>query len=279
MLATRLPGILPRLDDAEALETASIQSVSSRGFTMADWGVRPFRAPHHTASGPALVGGGGNPRPGEISLAHNGVLFLDEVGEFSRHVLEVLREPLESGRITISRAARQVDFPARFQLVAAMNPCPCGHLGDGTDRCRCTPEQVHRYRSRLSGPLLDRIDMHVEVPRVGRNVISGRSDDARECSATVGARVRAAREVQRIRRGKLNHRLDVPETTRDCRLAPADEKLLDAAIERLGLSARAWHRVLRVARTVADLDAAGAIGTRHLAEAIGYRSFDRAVAR
>jgi len=275
MLASRLPGILPAMEEDEALEAAAIASISDQGFDVGRWRVRSFRSPHHTASGVALVGGGSHPRPGEISLAHHGVLFLDELPEFDRHVLEVLREPLESGRITISRAARQAEFPARFQLVAAMNPCPCGYLGHPNGRCHCTAEQVSRYRGKISGPLLDRIDLHIDVPSVPREVL--RSETQRENSETVRSRVEAARNRQQARAGKPNAALKNREVERHCRLAEADIRLLEQAIDRLGLSARAYHRILKVARTIADLAGADEIQTAHLAEAIGYRRLDRPV--
>ncbi len=277
MLASRLPGILPPLREEEALETAAVASVSMQGLDLKQWGVRPFRAPHHTASGAALVGGGGQPRPGEISLAHHGVLFLDELPEYDRHVLEVLREPLESGRISISRAARQADFPARFQLVAAMNPCPCGYLGDAERRCACGQEQVRRYRARVSGPLIDRIDLHIEVPRLAHRALRG--DLPEESSATVRQRVCAARDRQLQRAGKPNSALNVPEIERDCTLSEADHLLLERALERLGLSPRAYHRILKVARTIADLAGSAAIKTAHLTEAISYRALDRSALR
>ena len=277
MLASRLSGIMPPLSEAEALETAAIASVSNQGLDLQQWGVRPFRAPHHTASGVALVGGGGQPRPGEISLAHHGVLFLDELPEYDRRVLEVLREPLESGRITISRAARQADFPARFQLVAAMNPCPCGYLGDAERQCACGQEQVRRYRARVSGPLIDRIDLHIEVPRLAHRVLRG--DTPEESSATVRARVCVARERQLQRAGKPNSALGTREIERYCALSDADHKLLEHALERLGLSPRAYHRILKVARTIADLAGSDAIKTPHLTEAISYRALDRTMAR
>ena len=277
MLAARLPGLLPPMTTQEALEAATIASISDAGFDVARWGQRPFRAPHHTASGVALVGGGGHPRPGEISLAHRGVLFLDEIAEFSRHVLEVLREPLESGRITISRAARQAEFPARFQLVGAMNPCPCGQLGDPRAVCRCTAEQIQRYRGRLSGPLLDRIDMHVDVPRLPQSVL--RADAAPgEPSASVQTRVVAARERALTRSGGANCTLSAGELERDAGLGGEALTTLDHAVERLGLSARAYHRILRVARTIADLAASERVEPEHVAEAIAYRSLDRAEA-
>lgn len=276
MLASRLPGILPPLSNAEALETAAIASVSAQGLDLKRWGARPFRAPHHTASGVALVGGGSQPRPGEISLAHHGVLFLDELPEFDRHVLEVLREPLESGRITISRAARQADFPARFQLVAAMNPCPCGYLGDSERRCACGPEQVRRYRGRISGPLIDRIDLHIEVPRLAHRLLRG--ETAEEDSATVRARVCKARDWQLQRAGKPNSALTTREIERYCILSDADHRLLERALERLGLSPRAYHRILKVARTIADMAGSDSIRTPHLTEALSYRALDRTLA-
>lgn len=275
MLASRLPGILPPLSDEEALTTAAVASISERGFCPTHWRQRPFRAPHHTASGVALVGGGSNPRPGEISLAHNGVLFLDELPEFDRRVLEVLREPLESGRVTISRAARQAEFPARFQLVAAMNPCPCGFLGDPSGRCHCTAEQIQRYRNRLSGPLLDRIDLHVEVPRLAHRVVALGESDVPERSASVRKRVVAARVRQLVRNGKPNHLLNNREIEKSCCPDAAGQQLLAQAVDRLGLSARAYHRILRVARTIADLAGSEEIGLNHLSEAIAYRRLDR----
>ena len=273
LLASRLPGILPPMTADEALESAAIRSVTRDGIDPRAWKRRPFRHPHHTASGVALVGGGSHPRPGEISLAHNGVLFLDELPEFDRRALEVLREPLETGTITISRAARQAEFPARFQLVAAMNPCPCGWLGDSSGRCHCTPEQVRRYRARISGPLLDRFDMHIEVPRIGQVQLM-RSPPG-EPSASVRERVTAARKRQLDRQGLPNHRLGQRAIDRHCRLTEDDRRLLETAMERFGLSARAWHRILRLARTIADLDGATDIATRHLTEALSYRVLDR----
>ncbi len=268
MLAARFPGILPAMSEDEALEAAAVQSLNG-GFRFEHWKRRPFRAPHHTASAVALVGGGGNPRPGEISLAHHGVLFLDELPEFSRQVLEVLREPLETGRITISRAARQADFPARFQLVAAMNPCPCGYLGHPTQACRDTPDQISRYRGRISGPLLDRIDIQISVPALTQDELMQAS--AGEASAAIRGRVQAARNLQMARQGKPNAALGAQEVDQFCQLDPAGETLLKKAIAQLNLSARAYHRVLKLARSVADLAGCDTISTAHLAEAIQYR--------
>ncbi|MBO9661655.1 YifB family Mg chelatase-like AAA ATPase [Dokdonella sp.] len=271
MLASRLPGILPPLEEHEALELAAIRSVAGQDNDVATWKQRAFRHPHHTASAVALVGGGSIPRPGEISLAHHGVLFLDELPEFDRHVLEVLREPLESGRISISRAARQVEFPARFQLIAAMNPCPCGYAGDPSGRCRCTPEAIARYRARISGPLLDRIDLKLDMPRVPHAEL--RDAAGGESSAVVRERVGAARRLQLERAGKPNAWLSNREVERDCALSASEHGLLDRAVERLGLSARAYHRVLRVARTIADLAGSARIDATHLSEAIQHRRF------
>ncbi|HEX9207412.1 MAG TPA: YifB family Mg chelatase-like AAA ATPase [Steroidobacteraceae bacterium] len=273
MLAQRLPGLLPELGEDEALETAAIRSLSMHGLRPEEWRRRPFRAPHHTASAVALVGGGGRPRPGEISLAHNGVLFLDELPEFDRQVLEVLREPLESGHIVLSRAARQAEFPARFQLVAAMNPCPCGHFGDTRGRCRCPPERIAAYRSRISGPLLDRIDLHVEVGRVALEDIA--TEQTPEGTEVVARRVAAARDVQWSRQRKTNARLVADELVRTCAMEPRAHALLARAMRQLGLSARAYHRVLRVARTIADLAASPSVAAEHVAEAITLRQLDR----
>ncbi len=274
LLASRLAGILPEPSEAEALEVASIASTSGHGLDLAHWRQRPFRAPHHTASAVALVGGGADPRPGEISLAHHGVLFLDELPEWSRHALEVLREPLESGSVGISRAARHCSFPACFQLVAAMNPCPCGWAGDPSGRCLCSGEMIRRYRARISGPLLERIDLHVEVPRLPPTLL--RTDaPAGESSADVRARVVAARARQLARCKQPNARLDQSQTNAFCRLAPRDSALLERAVESLQLSARSLHRILRVARTIADLDASPTIEAPHLTEAIGYRKLER----
>ncbi len=277
MLAARLPGILPPMTDEEALEAAAVASLSADGFDPARWAVRAYRAPHHTASGVALVGGGSHPRPGEISLAHHGVLFLDELPEFERRVLEVLREPLESGRIVISRAARQAEFPARFQLIAAMNPCPCGHLGEPDGRCRCTEDQVRRYRARVSGPVLDRIDLQVEVPRLPHDALRPDAPPG-ESSAVVAARALAARERQLERAGKPNAALNHREIKRDCTPDAAGQQLLEDAMARLGLSARGYHRVLKVARTLADLDASTGVSVAHVGEAVNLRRLDAAIA-
>jgi magnesium chelatase family protein len=272
MLAARFPGILPELSEAESLEVAAIHSVSTSGFEAVRWGQRPYRAPHHSASAAALVGGGVLPRPGEISLAHHGVLFLDELPEFDRDVLEALREPLETGRVSIARAARQAQFPARFQLVAAMNPCPCGHCGDRSGRCRCTPERIARYRGRVSGPLADRVDIKLEVPPPRESELI--APVAGEASHSIRERVQCARRAQLDRQGKLNTLLGTREIDRYCTTDREGDQLLRHALARLLLSARAYHRVLRVARTIADVAQAGSIGAEHIAEAIQYRRLD-----
>src|SRR4051794_2201881 len=273
MLAARFPGILPQLNDVEALEVAAIHSVSNNGFDAQRWGERPFRAPHHSASGPALVGGGNRPRRGEFPPAHRGVLSLDGLPEFTRDVFEARREPMESGRISIARAARQAEFPARFQLLAAMNPCPCGFLGHYSGKCHCTPDQVTRYRNRISGPLLDRIDLHVEVPAVADKELAVRQPG--ESSAAIRERVTAARERQLARQGKSNAHLSVKEIGEHCR-ADADADLLARkAIGTLGLSARAYHRILKVALTIADLAGASGISAAHVGEAVQYRRYER----
>ena len=275
MLASRLPGILPLLSEEEALESAAVASVSDVAFDPQRWREPPYRSPHHTASAPAMVGGGSNPRPGEISLAHNGVLFLDELPEFDRRVLEVLREPLETGIITISRAARQADFPARFQLIAAMNPCPCGYLGDPSGRCHCTSEQVQRYRARISGPLLDRIDMHIEVQRVPREVLRAGSVGGEETSATVRGRVVRARQRAVQRAGHANAQLSPQQIKRFCVLEENAQNLLERAVDKLGLSHRAYHRIIKLARTIADLAGSENIQIAHVSEAVSYRKLDR----
>ena len=274
MLATRLPGILPSMTEKEALESAAIQSISFQGFKIQNWKKRVFRSPHHTASGVALVGGGSHPQPGEISLAHNGGLFLDELPEFDRRVLEVLREPLESGRIVISRATRQAEFPARFQLIAAMNPCPCGYLSHPNGRCHCTPDQVQRYRSRISGPLLDRIDMHIEVPPVPLKEIQSTSIQE-ENSETVRKRVIKAYQRQLQRGSRINALMNTQDIKRFCQLDKSATQILEQAVTSLGLSARSHNRILKVARTIADLNDEESISMHHISEAIGYRRLDR----
>ena len=273
MLASRLPGILPPMTQQEALGAAAMQSLGSAGFDPANWKKRPFRTPHHTASAVALVGGGSQPRPGEISMAMHGVLFLDELPEFDRRVLEVLREPLESGRISVSRAARQAEFPAQFQLVAAMNPCGCGYLGHYNNRCRCTRAQIARYRRKISGPLLDRIDLQIEVPVVPQEDLTGGTPG--EPTSSIRARVAAARERQLKRQGKPNVGLTPREVDKHCAPDARGKELMKNAVGRMGLSARAYHRVLKVARTIADLAAMKPVTAAHVAEAIQYRRFDR----
>jgi len=270
MLAQRLPSLLPPLTRAQALEVAMVASVSTSGFEPRSFGKRPFRSPHHTASAPAIVGGGAHALPGEASLAHHGVLFLDELPEFDRRALEALREPLETGLVAISRARVRTHYPAAFQLVAAMNPCPCGYLGDSTVACRCTPRQVELYRARVSGPLLDRIDLHVEVGRVPASDLSGEAGPG-ETSAVVATRVHRALARQLSRAGKLNRDLTSQELRESARLAPAARALMEQAFERLHLTARSYHRVLRVARTIADLEESEALEPPHIAEAVQMR--------
>jgi magnesium chelatase family protein len=275
LLAQRLPGLLPPLDEAEALEVASLQSAAGRrpalGFA------RPFRSPQHTASVAALTGGA-SLRPGELSLAHLGVLFLDELPEFPRNALEALREPLESGVVAVCRARNSCEFPARFQLIAAMNPCPCGYAGERSGRCRCSAGEVMRYRNRISGPLIDRIDMHIELAPVPVEQLVCDEPLAVEKSAAVAARVAVARRLQIDRQGKLNSRLTPSEIGSVCRVARDSRALIAAAIERLGLSARAYHRMLKVARTVADLAAEPQIRRSDVAEAMNLRVLDRYLA-
>jgi magnesium chelatase family protein len=272
MLAQRLPGILPPLSEDDALECAMLLALLRPLPPLAAWRRPPFRAPHHGASATAVIGGGGRLRPGEITLAHRGVLFLDELPEFRRDVLESLREPLETGAVSIARADWRGQFPARFQLVAAMNPCPCGYAGDANGRCRCPPSAVRRYVARISGPLLDRIDLHVDVPRL--EYASLAPEAAGEASAVVAERVRRARAVQ-AERGGVNAGLDARQLGDACGLGLREHGLLDAATRRLGLSARACHRILRVARTIADLGGLERVGVAELSEAIGYRRLDR----
>jgi len=273
MLAQRLPGLLPPLAESEALEVAAIAAVSAAGFAPERFGERPFRAPHHSASPAALVGGGAHARPGEISLAHLGVLFLDELPEFARGVLEALREPLESGAVAVSRAALQAHYPAAFQLIAAMNPCPCGRLGDPSADCRCTPAQVQRYRARISGPLLDRLDLQVEVPRLDLREFDGAA--RADSSAAAAARVAQARRVQLARQGSCNARLSDAGVQRWCTPDASGRSLLESVVQRLGFSGRARQRVLRVARTIADLDGAHTPGAAHVGEALALRCMDR----
>lgn len=271
MLATRLPGILPTMTEQEAIETATLRSIRAQNTPLADFYKRPFRQPHHTSSAVSLVGGGSNPKPGEISLAHNGVLFLDEFPEFDRKVLEVLREPLESGIIHIARANQQATFPARFQLIAAMNPCPCGYAGSKKKSCQCRPEQIRRYQSKLSGPLLDRIDLYVQVHDLPHEALFQQSHET-ETTETVRKRVFTARERQMHRQNIMNSALKNKALEKYCPLQEAERQLLMRAVSELNLSPRATHRILRVARTIADLEAAEHIHIKHLAEALSYRS-------
>ncbi len=297
MLASRLPGLIPPISLIQSLEVASIASVSRQVKDISQHLQRPFRTPHHTASAAAMVGGGNPPKPGEISLAHHGVLFLDELPEYSRQVLEVLREPLESGEIWISRAGEQVRYPSRFQLIAAMNPCPCGYYGDARRDCVCTPEQINRYRNRLSGPLLDRIDLHVEVPTLSAEQFGHqnrttsdpdvlhhqKTDSAGDSVTEAGAKpdaevrekVKQARQTMLDRQGKTNAALDNQGVLTACRLTKAQRNFLETCVNRLGLSMRGYFKVLKIARTIADLSGETLVSTAHLTEAVSYRKLDR----
>jgi magnesium chelatase family protein len=274
MLAKRLAGVLPGLTYAESIETTKVHSIA--GLLPAGSGLlrqRPFRTPHHTISDAGLIGGGsGTPRPGEVSLAHNGLLFLDEFPEFPRNVLELLRQPLEDTSVTIARANMSLSFPSNFMLVAAMNPCPCGFYGDPTRECRCTPGIIQRYLSKISGPLLDRIDIHIEVPAVPYQEL--RSNGTTESSADIRVRVERARALQQAR-GHYNSRIPSRLLRKQCALDDAGERTLELAVRKMGLSARAHDRILKVARTIADLDHAPAVAAKHVAEAVQYRSLDR----
>lgn len=278
MLASRLPTLLPAIDDAAALEVASIASLSHAGFSPHLWKQIPFRAPHHSSSSIALTGGGRPPKPGEISLAHQGILFLDELPEFDKKALECLREPLESGHITISRAAYQTQFPANFQFIAAMNPCPCGYAGSLEDTCRCSSEQIKRYISKISGPLLDRIDMHIDVPRVPAHLLSMQQVEE-ITSATLRAQVDKVQAMQYERQGKCNALLTVSELNKLANIDANAERVLTETINKLNLSARVYHRVIKLARTIADLDAREMITTLDVSEALQYRSLDRLKAK
>jgi len=273
MLAARLPSILPNMAEEHAMEVASLRSIANLPFQLDSWLTPPYRAPHHSASSAALVGGGSNPKPGEISLAHRGVLFLDELPEFDRRVLEVLREPLEAGQINISRINQQVSFPARFQLIAAMNPCPCGYFGHGKINCRCSPDQVKRYRQKISGPLLDRIDMQVNVPANTQEVINAKSHCG-DSSTAIKQRVSEAQQRQFERQGCLNANLSTNQLLSYCALQDDNRQLMSQAVDRLALSARAYHRTLKVARTIADLAQSRNIQSAHLLEALNLRKME-----
>lgn len=277
MLASRLGDLLPEMSDQEAIETAAITSLVQNELNFQNWKQRPFRAPHHSASMVALVGGGSIPKPGEISLAHNGILFLDELPEFERKVLDALRQPLEAGEIIISRANAKVQFPARFQLIAAMNPSPTGHYQGNHNRT--SPQQIMRYLNRLSGPFLDRFDLAIEVPLLPQGALQNSDQQRGETSAQVKARVLAAREIQLARRGKINAQLTTKDIEQDCRLSANDAQFLEQALTKLGLSVRAYHRILKVSRTIADLSGEATIQQPHLAEALGYRAMDRLLLR
>ena len=270
LLSSCMPSILPPMTETQAQETAAIYSVSHLGFQVEQWRQRPFRAPHHSASGVALVGGGRPPKPGEVSLAHHGILFLDELPEFPRHVLDMLREPLESGTMHIARAGAHVSFPACFQLLAAMNPCPCGYYGDTRRECRCTQEQVQRYQARLSGPFLDRIDMRVTMSAVSADVFTLKKEQKADMSHQVRERVIAAQALQIHRRGLLNAQFQRKELQMYCQLTPSLQTQLHRTIEKLALSTRAYHRILKVARTIADLEQMNVLNESHVNEAVSY---------
>ncbi|HIF88326.1 MAG TPA: ATP-dependent protease [Candidatus Thioglobus sp.] len=275
MLSERLPSILPPLTKEQALERASIYSVAGQSVNVSELRIPPFRSPHHTCSAVALAGGGAIPKPGEISLAHEGVLFLDELPEFPRAALEVLRQPMENGVVHLSRAAKQVSFPANFQLIAAMNPCPCGYFGDGSQKCHCTEDQVSKYRSKISGPLLDRIDMVLELPPLPKELLlPSESGETLENSESIRARVLSAYNTQLERQGKANDRLLSDEVDKLLQLDSDDRRLLEMMIEKLSLSARAYYRTIKVARTIADLDKSAKIQRAHLIEAVGYHRFN-----
>jgi magnesium chelatase family protein len=271
MLSERLPSIMPPLTTQKVLERASIYSIANKYLELSELKVRPFRSPHHSSSAVALVGGGTNPKPGEISLAHEGVLFLDELPEFPRQVLEVLRQPLENGEVHLSRAAQQVTFPANFQLIGAMNPCPCGYAGDGSARCHCTEDQIDKYHSKISGPLLDRIDMVLDVPPLPKEVLLNQDNIKSEGSETIRNRVLSAYNVQLKRQKKSNDRLNPDEIEKLVKLDKENKQLLESVIDKLQLSARAYHRILKVARTIADIDNSELVDKTHLIEAISYR--------
>lgn len=274
MLASRLPTILPTLTDEEALEVYSIFSISTQQHNQPPWRERPFRSPHHTATTASIVGGGSYPKPGEISLAHHGVLFLDELPEFERRALESLREPLEAGSITIARANRQITFPAKFQLIAAMNPCHCGQLLTAT-QCQCSPEQIRRYHAKISGPILERIDMHIEVPLLTANVLASINCDQQETSAIVKERVIVATKKQLVRHGQYNAYLNNKDTQKYCTLTTTAEKNLGIAAEKFRLSARSYYKIIRVAKTIADLAASDIIDLQHITEALTFRKLEK----
>ena len=279
MLASRMPTILSTMSETEAKESASIYSVSHLGFDAQQFFTRKYRDPHHSCSAPALIGGGSHPKPGEISLAHKGVLFLDELTEFSRQVLDNLREPLETGRVTISRAAHQAEYPANFLLLAATNPCPCGHFGNTKQHCRCTPDNIRRYLSKISGPLLDRIDMQVEVPLLSQDeLLNGRKQTQRS-SNDIRQEVKASQKSQLDRQGKLNGQLEASEVDEYCALGKGSKELLTQALTRLNLSARSYHRILKVSRSIADLELSPLIEPKHISETLNYRKMERYLAQ